>query len=54
MNSSMIFDGSPAAGIMVGIGISFAILKNYRQNQFGAIDFFSTRELDSSDKVEST
>ena len=28
MNSSMIFGGSPAPGMIVGTGISFAILKN--------------------------
>jgi hypothetical protein len=38
--------------MIVGRGISFAILKNDGENQFGAIDFFSTRELDSSGKVE--
>ncbi len=47
MNSSMIFGGSPAAGMMVGLEMSFAIGKNYSQNQRRAIDFLSTRKLNS-------
>jgi hypothetical protein len=53
-NSSMIFGGRPAAGMTVGADINFAMGKNYNQIQRCAIDLFSTRELDSPDKVAST
>jgi hypothetical protein len=37
INSSMIFGGSPAAGMTVGDKISFAIVKNYIERDFTAI-----------------
>jgi hypothetical protein len=50
-NSSMIFGGWPAAGITVDPEMSFATARNYRQNQGGAIDFLSIRELDSREII---
>jgi hypothetical protein len=47
----MIFGGWPAAGMMVGAEMSFAIVRNYSQRLQSAIDFFSTRALDSPDKI---
>jgi hypothetical protein len=39
INSSMIFGGSPAAGITVGFEMTRAIPKNYMQSRRSAIDF---------------
>jgi hypothetical protein len=50
-NSSMIFGGSPVAGITVGAEINFAMVGNYSQNRRRAIDFFSSSALDSPDNV---
>lgn len=38
-NSSIIFGGSPAAGMTVGVEMIRAIPNNYMQNQLGAITF---------------
>ena len=40
INSSMIFGGSPAAGMTVGVGMIRAMPNNYMQNQLGAIRLF--------------
>jgi len=40
INSSMIFDGSPAAGMTVGAEMIRAIFKNYMEKQLRAIDLF--------------
>jgi len=50
----MIFGGSPTAGMTVGVEIRFAIVGNYSQKRSSAIDFFSTRELNSPNKIDST
>jgi hypothetical protein len=39
INSSMIFGGSPAAGITVGLEMTRAIPKNYMQSRRSAIEF---------------
>jgi hypothetical protein len=44
INSSMIFGGSPAAGMTVGARMILAIPNNYMQNQLDAIRFFSSPE----------
>jgi hypothetical protein len=39
-NSSIIFGGSPAAGMTVGVEMIRAMPNNYMQNQLGAITSF--------------
>jgi hypothetical protein len=42
INSSIIFGGSPAAGMTVGAEMIRAIAKNYMEKRLRAIEFFSS------------